>query len=79
MDQKKLNFLKNILNELKVTDIQLISERTVLLNFSHDIVLYIDALPSGVDFSLEARTYEAEEIIDRIQQSTEGTEVKGAE
>jgi len=67
LEESKLEFLKNILNTLEVTEIRYINQKSVLLNFSGGIRIYIDAIPTGIDFSLEALTDEANEIIDDIE------------
>lgn len=67
MEESKLEFLKNILNTLEVTEIRYINQKSVLLNFAGGIRIYIDAISTGIDFSLEALTDEANEIIDDIE------------
>lgn len=67
MEIEKLDILKELFNRLDVTGIKQINERSVALSFDKDIVLYIDAVPSGLDFSLETRTHEAISFFEKIE------------
>lgn len=67
MEQDKLLLLKKIFNQLKVHEIKQINERSVILSFEKDIIMYIDAASSGIDFSIEARTHAAVKILEDIE------------
>lgn len=67
MEKRKLDFLKNILNALEVTEVRQVNEKNILLNFTDDIRLYIDATGAGIDFSLEAGTNKGDEIVTEIE------------
>lgn len=62
----KLNILKALLNQSKVDEICYKSKSSVLFKLSNDTRVYIDATPSGVDFSVEAMTDEANALLDKF-------------
>ena len=66
MEENQLALLRKIFNQLEIREIKQINERSVLLSFEKDIRLYIDSTASGIDFSLEAMTLEADGFLEKI-------------
>ncbi|MGN7437953.1 MAG: hypothetical protein ACTHOO_04845 [Alcanivorax sp.] len=67
MNEQQITLLKNLFNNYKIEKIEPISDNTVVFDFTDDIRLFIDSTSSGVDFSLQAMTDNAKNLIEDLE------------
>ena len=67
MNDHQIVLLKNLFNNHNITEIESITDNTVIFDFTGDIRLFIDSTSSGIDFSLQAMTDKAKNLIEDLE------------
>ncbi len=66
MNDQQITLLKKLFNNYKIKKIEPITDNTIAFYFDGDIRLFIDSTSSGIDFSLQAMTYKAKNLIEDL-------------
>lgn len=70
MEEERLEFIKKLFNATEIVEIRTVNSKSILIELSTGVRVYIDSTQAGLDFSVTAKTLEAEQFLDELESST---------